>query len=201
MIGMDACTIFANQRMAELLGTTVEQMKDESSFRYVFEDEAEEAGRLFESKMRGDRSPFEFRLRRADGTAIQARISGVPLTDEDGKVTGLLGMFTDITEAHAGERALRESEERFRTLLANLPDIVSRFDRDGRFLYISPAVEKATGVGPEAFLGRTHEEAGVPEPIASHLSQTLARIIRSARPQRWTSRCPRREISSAAITD
>jgi PAS domain S-box-containing protein len=179
MIGMDARTVFANQRMAELLGTTVDRMVGDSSFRYVFEEEAEEAQRLFTSKMQGDREPFEYRLRRADGTAIRTRISGVPMTDEQGNVTGILGMFTDITEAYAAEHALRESEERFRTLLANMPDIVSRFDREGRFLYISPAVEKATGLPASAFLGRSHGESGVPEPLASYLSDRLAQIVDS----------------------
>jgi PAS domain S-box-containing protein len=148
----------------------------------VFEEDVEEAQRLFGSKMQGDREPFEFRLRRADGTPIWARISGVPMADEHGNATGLLGMFTDITAARAAEHALRESEERFRTLLANLPDIVSRFDREGRFLYISPAVERATGQPPEEFLGRNHAEAGIPESLATYLSDKLDGIVRSGTP-------------------
>jgi PAS domain S-box-containing protein len=182
IIGPDAQTVFANQRMAELLGTTVERLLNEHSFDYVFDEEVEDAGRLFAGKMGGDREPFEFRLRRADGTPIWARISGVPLNDEHGQVKGLLGMFTDITAARKSEQALRDSEERFRTLLANLPDIVSRFDRAGRFIYVSPAVEKATGLPPESYLGRNHSEAGVPEPLASYLSGRLDDIFRSGTP-------------------
>ena len=182
IIGPDARTIFANQRMAEVLGTTVDRMVGEHSFLYVFDEEREEAERLFGRKMHGDRAPFEFRLRRADGTPIWARISGVPMTDEHGELKGLLGMFTDITEARAAEHALRESEERFRTLLANMPDIVSRFDRQGRFIYISPAVEQATGVAPETFLGKDHAEAGLPGPLASYLHGKLQEIVRTGAP-------------------
>ena len=183
IIGKDARTIFANQRMAELLGTTVDQLVNRHSFDYLFDEDRDEAEKLFARKMEGDREPFEFRLRQTDGTTIWARISGVPMTDEHGEIKGLLGMFTDITNARAAEHALRESEARFRTLLANLPDIVSRFDRQGRFIYISPAVERAAGLPPEAFFGKDHAEAGVPEPVASYLSAKLDEIVRSGTPR------------------
>ena len=177
IIGEDARTVFANEQMAALLRTTVDRMYGAPSFEYVFEEDASDAGALFARKMSGDREPFEFRLRRADGTAMWTRVSGVPIPDANGQSTGLLGLFTDITDARASEAALRESETRFRTLLENLPDIVSRFDRSGRFLYISPAVEPATGLRPEAYVGKTHAEAGVPEPLASKLSAALDGIF------------------------
>ena len=68
-------------------------------------------------------------------------------------------------------------EEESRTLLAALPDIVSRFDRDLRYSYMSPAVQRSTGLPPEHYLGKTHMEAGLPEELSDQLRASLKRIF------------------------
>jgi PAS domain S-box-containing protein len=76
---------------------------------------------------------------------------------------------------------LRLRERELTTLLAALPDIVARFEPDLRFLYVSPAAERATGVPPEHFIGKTHVEAGLPTDVAEHLRASLRRIFASGR--------------------
>lgn len=56
------------------------------------------------------------------------------------------------------EEMLRKREQEFKALVENAPDIVARFDREWRYLYVNPAMEKDTGMPPHAFIGRTHEE-------------------------------------------
>ncbi len=65
------------------------------------------------------------------------------------------------------EEALRASEERFRTLAQNLPDIVMRFDPQLRYVFVNLAAAAATGLPPEAFIGKTNEELErSPAPVA-----------------------------------
>jgi len=59
---------------------------------------------------------FEEPQTRKDGTQGWYRTSKVPLHDKDGRVTGILGTYEDITELRRAEEALRESERRLRTL-------------------------------------------------------------------------------------
>ncbi len=61
------------------------------------------------------------------------------------------------------EEELRRNEAKFRTLTENIPDIVARFDKNLRHLYINPAIEKITGIQKELFIGKTNEELGMPE--------------------------------------
>lgn len=73
-------------------------------------------------------------------------------------------------------------EEELRTLLAALPDVISRFDRDLRFLYISPAVERLTGLPAVHFIGRTHVEAGLSPELSARLCESLEKIFRTGHP-------------------
>jgi PAS domain S-box-containing protein len=56
------------------------------------------------------------------------------------------------------EIALRRREQEFRALVEHSPDVIARFDRDLRHLYINPAVTQATGLSPDCLVGRTNRE-------------------------------------------
>ncbi len=53
---------------------------------------------------------------------------------------------------------LQGSEREFSTLVENSPDIIARLDHDLRYIYISPGLERATGISPDQFIGRTSRE-------------------------------------------
>lgn len=63
-----------------------------------------------------------------------------------------------ITEAD-----LRLSERKTRALIEGMPDIVMRFDRDGRHLFVSPNVSRVVSIPPEDFIKKTHRELGFPD--------------------------------------
>jgi PAS domain S-box-containing protein len=97
IIDSSAKTVFANQRMAEILGTSVSELMGQHSFDYLFPEDVDAAARLFEAKRRGDSSPFRFRLRRRDGCPIWVDVQGTPMHDATG-MTGIVGTFNVIAE-------------------------------------------------------------------------------------------------------
>ena len=102
-----------------------------------------------------------------DGT-VRSLIGNVtPLFDRSGKPDGAIAAFIDITELKKAELALRENEERYRTLFMGMTEGFALHqiicDDDGepvdyRFLEINPAFEKLTGLKRDAVLGKTHNE-------------------------------------------
>jgi PAS domain S-box-containing protein len=61
----------------------------------------------------------------------------------------------------------------------NTPDIVSRFDRHLRHLYVNPAVELTTGLTAEAMIGKSNRELGMPEPLVACWERTLHQVFRT----------------------
>ena len=91
----------------------------------------------------------------SEGNQIWIRSSKVPLRDESNTITGILGMYEDITERKHAEEALRESERRYLTLFANQMNGIAHCrvitDEDGRpidywILRINEAYERIIGV-------------------------------------------------------
>lgn len=99
IIDVEGKTVFANARMAEILGTSVTQMIGQNSFDYVYPEDSPAAQRLFEAKGRGDSKPFHFKLRREDGSAVWVDVQGTPLHNAAGVFNGIVGTFTLSTES------------------------------------------------------------------------------------------------------
>lgn len=68
-----------------------------------------------------------------------------PLLDESGKVVGVIGVATDITENRKAQKALQENEERYRELFENANDIIYTHDLAGNFTSLNRSGERITG--------------------------------------------------------
>jgi PAS domain S-box-containing protein len=79
------------------------------------------------------------------GGMIPLEVVTTLLTNEVGKVTGILGVGRDITDRLEAEEALRKSEEKYRLLVENQNDLVVKVDEEGYFLYVSPSYCKLFG--------------------------------------------------------
>jgi len=68
-----------------------------------------------------------------------------PMRNRSDSITGFLVQIQDITDRYRAEEALRESEERFRTIIDKTPLGMSLIDIDGRYEYVNPAFVKIFG--------------------------------------------------------
>ena len=78
----------------------------------------------------------------------------VPRLNSDGNIEGFFGVARDITRNKMTEQALRESEERFRTIVETAPNLILISDKKGKNVYVSPNCKEITGYSQKELLGK-----------------------------------------------
>ncbi|HDP80629.1 MAG TPA: PAS domain S-box protein, partial [Spirochaetes bacterium] len=66
----------------------------------------------------------------------------------------------------------------YRALVENSPDVVMRFDRRCRHLYVSPSVREVVGFEAETFIGKTHRELGFPPEMCAFWEKSIRKVFR-----------------------
>ncbi|MGC1392982.1 MAG: diguanylate cyclase, partial [Coleofasciculaceae cyanobacterium] len=116
-------TIFANQRMAQMLGYSVDEMLGMSLLSFVSEEWkslAVAATSYIQPGVPRIRESFDFQLRCKDGSILWALVSANPIFDRTGQYTGALGMFADITQRKIAEEKIHY--QAMYDLLTDLPN-------------------------------------------------------------------------------
>ena len=166
-------------------GYSKEDLIGKNILEFVHPDDREKAVYRIDERRTGDRSTksYEIRLLRKDLDYVpfenKSRGFGDFLIDAEGiyssgkpemsSFVGTQGIARDIFERKQAEDALQKSEEKYRSLTTNIPDVTWTTDYEGKTRFISPNIEKEYGYTPEEiytggdsiWLGRIHpEDAG-----------------------------------------
>ena len=112
-----------------------------------------------------------------DGSVIYCEWYNSALIDAEGKLISILSFGRDITERHRTQEALHRREQAFSTLAENSTDIIARFDRERRHIYVNQAVEPATGKTPAQFIGKTTQELGLSPHFCNQLNEAFPKVF------------------------
>jgi len=145
-----------NQGAERVFGYTAGEMVETSIMRLIPGDRQNEEIHILGKIKNGESvEPFETLRQTKDGWLIHVSVRASPIKDAAGKIIGVSKTARDISERIQAEEAVRQSEERYRTLFnaltAGFCTIEVVFDVAGkpvdyRFLEINPAFEKQTGL-------------------------------------------------------
>ncbi len=180
MLDNDMRIVFLNERMAQLLGHTREEMLGHAQVEFVYPEDIPFVQNLFEGRRRGRHAHVDLRMRHNNGSERWLMMAAAPVYDAENRFIGALDMFTDVTDRRAAVQALRESEERFRELADSMPQMVWTATADGWMDYANRRWTEYTGLN--AKLPRSAEWTAAVHPNDSQLvSDGWHEALRSAR--------------------
>jgi PAS domain S-box-containing protein len=140
-------TQFANQAYREFIGITSEHVEPAEWKGLVHPEDAPEFFRTLDEALQ-KHSVFkaERRSRRADGQWRWMESYATPRFTQGGEFQGLVGTSKDVTDRMQAEKALRESEEKFRQLAENIREVFWMMNAAGtEILYVGPAYQEIWG--------------------------------------------------------
>ena len=126
----------------------------------------------------GEPTETEYRVLRPDGSIRWVSEHSFPVFDTGGQLVRTVGLASDVTERKLADEARRESEEKYRTLLASVDSVLVSVDRDGNVLYMNESAARYLGsanAAPSA--GKTMYEifaAFVAEPQMERVRKVIA---------------------------
>lgn len=167
---------YVSPSVEDILGFTPEALIGTNAFETLVEDDVASVMEVFLAAIGtpGMARRLSYRSRTASGEVRHLEGVGRALLGSDGVPYAVINA-RDVTRRAETEDALRASEARFRSLLAALPDVISRLRRDGTVVdfHVPPAF--ATEFPPEAMLGKRLNDE-IPAPLAAMFDDAVAKV-------------------------
>lgn len=168
-----------NDHLCQMFGYTVEEFAEQTWDSLGHPDDADCGADDLARMERGDENSFSFekRLVRKDGSVFIGCLDVKAVRMSDGTLDHIVTTVEDVTEARRTEEALRESEERFRSLLHNVPSVaVQGYTLDGTTRYWNRASETLYGYTAEEALGRNLLDLIIPPDLRAPVHEAMRRM-------------------------
>jgi PAS domain S-box-containing protein len=133
---------------------------------------------LDEARRSGTRNACEIRLLRSNRSFFYGRLETLADLDAEGEALQWRTAIMDITDRRLAEEALQKSRQQYKTLADNAPDVIARFDRHLRYVYVNPVSQPIMGFPPDHYLGKTISQAGASEAVVSLWEEGLRDVFR-----------------------
>ena len=150
----DGTIRYSNPAAGRLTGYEGLILAGTSAFDLIHPDDRDRVLRTFAVRLGtpGRSEPVQFRLRFGDGTwhVVEAYVNNLV---DDPDVQGAVVTLHDVSERVRAEEQLARSEERFRSLVEHLSDVIVVIDADANVTYASPAIDRIIGLPSPTHLG------------------------------------------------
>ena len=157
---------FVSEYIETMLGYSVSEWQATPGFwlKVLHEDDRERVkGEAALRVAGGSKGEYEFRWIGKDKRIVWVRAHTIVIRDEQGKSVGVRGVVTDISAGKLAEKALRESEVRYRELVENADDLIYEHDLKGNYTASNKAGERITGYTLEESLKLSLLDTVAPE--------------------------------------
>jgi PAS domain S-box-containing protein len=171
-VDKDVRYTYSSPKVNDILGYDSGEIIGKTPFDLMPPEEAKRIIKIF-NNIAASQEPFgclENVNLHKNGHRVVIETSGTPIFNADGEFLGYRGVDRDITNRKQNEKALRESEERFKAIFKNSSDgIIVANPETMKFLYVNPAICK--------ILGYTEEELTQMSVVDIHPKKSLEYVV------------------------
>ncbi len=149
---------FVNARAVEAFGYSVQEFMSIPVFELVHPEDRDMVIRRYLEKINGDAAPTRhtYRALYKKGLVAWIEISSILINWEGRPAT--LNLITDITDRKKSEDALREREEKYRTILESIEDGYFEQDLYGNFIFVNDSMSRIYGYSKEELIGLNYKQ-------------------------------------------
>jgi PAS domain S-box-containing protein len=183
--------LFTNRALSDICGYPMPEMylftPQDIVDKVVYPDDRERINGYMQERFAGNEviNHYEFRIFRRDGVVRWLEIF-TSMIDYRGE-RAVQAALIDITSRKEAAEELAIRERKFTTLAEHLPDLIARFDRFNRVLFMNRAVEIATGYSVNECMGRTLAENHVPAAISAFWEQQFQYVLNTGQEKTITA--------------
>jgi PAS domain S-box-containing protein len=162
---------YANRKWLSMTGLTFEQAKGKGWMNILHPEDHEHVLESIDNELvKTGVWNREFRFITPRKAIVWVQGMACELLDDAGGRVGFIGVAIDITERKQAEKAIRESEEKFRQVYDHSIVGISLADLNGNFINCNPAVEKILGYSPGDYCKLSIKEISHPDEALSNLT-------------------------------
>ncbi|MFC5478593.1 putative bifunctional diguanylate cyclase/phosphodiesterase [Massilia suwonensis] len=171
--------LFVNKALAAVFGTDPARVIGKTDARFVDVAASGIAATDYQALSSGEKVDAEEVVCLRDGSCRTFRTVKIPLFDPAGRVRGLCGISTDITDQRRAVDELIERNELLNTILQNVDAAIYLKDQQGRYIYANGPVLALYARALPDLIGRTDRELMPPE-IAARVAEYDAEVLAGA---------------------
>jgi PAS domain S-box-containing protein len=155
-IDLDGNFTFVSPQIKSMTGHSISQLLSMNMRQLIAPEYVPEILERLRACIQGEKylPTYAFEIIKADGEQIPIEMLTTPVYDKKGTLIAIQGVARDITERKKTDKALQDSEERYRRLVDRTPDMIF-IHSEGKIVYINPAGVKLLGAtAPEQLVGK-----------------------------------------------